>query len=35
MVGETKVPSNDHGHMTKMAVMPMYVMYGKNLKNIF
>ena len=25
----TKVPSNGHGHMTKMAVMPIY---GKNLK---
>ena len=24
-----KVPSNGHGHMTKMAIMPIY---GKNLK---
>ena len=31
-VGETKVPSNGYGHMTKMAAMPIY---GKNLKNIF
>ena len=28
-VGEMKVPSNGHGHMTKMAAMPIY---GKNLK---
>ena len=29
--GGTKVPSNGHGHMTKMAAMPKY---GKNLKKI-
>ena len=28
-VGGTKVPSISHGHMTKMAAMPIY---GKNLK---
>ena len=28
-VGGIKVPSNGHGHMTKMATMPIY---GKNLK---
>ena len=28
-VGGAKVPSNGHGHMTKMAVMPIY---GNNLK---
>ena len=28
-VGGTKVPSNGHGHMTKMAAMALY---GKNLK---
>ena len=31
-VGVTKVPSNGHGHMTKMAAMPIY---GKNLKIVF
>ena len=30
--GGTKVCSNDPGHMTKMATMPIY---GKNLKKIF
>ena len=30
--GGTKVCSNDPGHMTKMAAMPIY---GKNLKKIF
>ena len=29
--GATKVPSNGHGHMTKMAAMPIY---GKTLKNL-
>ena len=29
-VGGRKVPSNGHGHMTKMAAMPIN---GKNLKN--
>ena len=28
--GGTKVCSNGHGHMIKMAIMPIY---GKNLKN--
>ena len=28
-----KLCSNDAGHMTKMACMPIY-MYGKNLKNL-
>ena len=28
-VGGTKIPSNGHGHMTKVAAMPIY---GKNLK---
>ena len=28
----TKVPSNGHDHMTKIATMPVY---GKNLKNLF
>ena len=30
-VGGTKIPSNGHGHMTKMAAMPIY---GKHLKNL-
>ena len=30
--GGTKVCSNDTGHMTKMATMPIY---GKNVKKIF
>ena len=30
-VGGTKVPSNGHGHMTKMAAMALY---GKTLKNL-
>ena len=29
---ETNVPSNGHGHMTKIAAMPIY---GKDLKNLF
>ena len=31
-VGVTKVPSNGHGYMSKMAAMPIY---DKNLKQIF
>ena len=30
--GRTKICSNNPGHMTKMAAMPIY---GKNLKKIF
>ena len=31
-VGGTKVPSNGHDHITKMATMPIY---GKNVKKSF